>query len=346
MRFIGAGTGAISDNWDAAPPSPASTAFSFLFLIITLIQLYMIFKRLKEMRVSFLKGPYVLLGFVTSVLAAAYALWTIYNIVFGSTSRSTLHALSGSFHLLLHVDLALRPGIVLHLMHTWGYVLSIPQDHFLNSVMLRAKKRVIDLALVAFSLSFLFAVVILTIYDNLAMDLRWITFQTYQRDYTIRLDISHIAVVFLFLTYVDVIVSSVLISTELRKRDTIDPVLNYILVGICPFFFILAIKAVIMDLQPPFRVWTLLAELHPTADFENDPFASSRQTLSTISTIISGVCRVVTTAVLIRTITFVNGETTKVSDSATHGSSEHELSTYLLKFFKDEENHRPDALQE
>jgi hypothetical protein len=89
-----------------------------------------------------------------------------------------------------------------------------------------------------------------------------------------------------------------------------------------------------------------MAELHPMANFENDPFAESRQALSIISIIISGVCRVMITAILIRTMTFVNMETAKLPDSETIRSSNHELATYFLGFFKENGDRRPSSSRE
>jgi hypothetical protein len=194
---------------DLVPQDEARVALYFLFAIAQFVLLFFTILRLGNLPPWLTPAPYLLLMAITIFLFIGYLFMVVYTQFNRAIPRQAQLDIQLVFSILFDIDIALRPGIVLYLIHVRGSIwqFSQPSRPFAMS---QLWKKIVDWVVVALTLI-------------LWITLSGFTFKITSHSST-RTKLIEVSGAFSILSHVLVILSTITMSIQVKSRSLNDSV--------------------------------------------------------------------------------------------------------------------------
>jgi hypothetical protein len=206
-------------SWNAPANLKVSLAFEIIWFIVSLVQLIYIFINLGKIPSMSARGPYIVLALLTMFTMAYYLLFAIWTRLSTEIDPITSDQMQIGLVFLTAVDNALRPAVILYLIHQRGDLLR-SKDNATVPLVIQTWKRALDWVLVA--LAFIFGFSSGAVYAAEVEALQTSYTAQYRQLGLGYKGLGHTISTFVTLLAIDVIVSLILCYVHARKARSGD----------------------------------------------------------------------------------------------------------------------------
>jgi hypothetical protein len=199
-------------------------AFMIIWFIVCIAQLALLFKWLRNVPTWGSRGPFIFLTILQISLAVGFITSAIhFRIVaaFPVTDDMSTNDVFFASNFFYEINLSFLPAIPLYLLHLRGSVLSTEQGKTFNPLMSQLWKRILDWVLVGVTYILLLSEFCLLVHDTTILfnDLDYVAWSSRQQT---RLTFYHIVEAVTLLAYLNVIISSTVMASQLKNHKLID----------------------------------------------------------------------------------------------------------------------------
>ncbi|PVG03728.1 hypothetical protein CPB86DRAFT_304750 [Serendipita vermifera] len=205
-------------NWIGPSEDKASTAFSIIWAVVCLSQLALLFQRLRKISPETSRKPFVFLGISVLCLMVHYIVYaifvrTVWEYEIPIDTRNAISQTASFFYL---INVALLPGVCLYLIHTRGNILS----KTFTPITSQKWKKSFDFVMVGLLFVLSLAYFAFLAHDMNAVNHHRMSFDTWRARAGHLSRLNHATIAVKILIYIDVIVPSIVMFVQARKRQT------------------------------------------------------------------------------------------------------------------------------
>lgn len=213
----------MKQGWDAPPAQKALLAFQILFGIACLVLLLGIFKNLGRIPGTWAKGPYILLAVTVVFAILDYIVLSVYTRLQGG-GQELFYTLNGLMDLFATVQNLFLPAVALSLIHKRAAVLQALKGNTSVPLASQMWKRIFDWALVG--LNCVLYIAFAGSYGTLCAGYINDTISDSQARQINRslIGLKHARVTFGLLLCINVVVSLIVQSIQMKRAQWSDPV--------------------------------------------------------------------------------------------------------------------------